>query len=72
VDLKGSAVLNREENTMPERTAKEELVHLLANMDSSNVDMVVDAIEALIQQRISEALNMTAEQRQGLAALQRS
>lgn len=57
---------------MTERTVKEDLAYLLANMDSSNIDFVVDAIDALIQQRISEALSMTAEQRRGLDTLRRS
>lgn len=46
---------------MAERTVKEELAYLLANMDSSNVDMVAYAIEALIHEKLSEALNMMSD-----------
>lgn len=37
-------------------TNRDKLIELLANMDSSNVDMVADAIDALIKER-SETMN---------------
>jgi hypothetical protein len=46
---------------MPERTVKDELTELLANLDSSNADMVADAIEALIHEKIAEAFNLMSK-----------
>lgn len=46
---------------MPEETSREQLIRLLSVMDSSNVDFVVDAIEALIHDKLAEALNLMAD-----------
>lgn len=46
---------------MDETSPRDELIRLLANMDSSNVDFVVDAIEALIHEKLAEAMNMMAD-----------
>lgn len=46
---------------MSETSPRAELIRLLAVMDPSNVDFVVDAIEALIHEKLTEAMNMMAD-----------
>jgi len=54
---------------MTERSPRDELIHLLSNMDASNVDFVVDAIEALIHEKLAEALNMMADRIQDASGI---
>lgn len=56
------------------------LIHLLANMDSSNIDQIADTIEAMIEVRIAELMEqlsdrmgqITADAKAGLPSPPRS